>query len=110
MCGLPYISFSPRNSKELASVHLVEEFTRSVIRISVLLMKMDRRNFDDAAEAVYFVFISRRYAGRVSVKRAIRDLLNETRLMSKYLPRVIIVGGALAVWPPRRRSTALRRR
>jgi hypothetical protein len=39
------------NPKELAGVHLVEEFTRSLIRISVSLMKMDRREFDDAAEA-----------------------------------------------------------
>ena len=42
---------SPRNSKELTSVHLVEQFTRSQIRIRVSRMKIDQRELDDAAEA-----------------------------------------------------------
>jgi len=41
----------PRNSKELAGIHPVEEFTRTQIHIIVLRMKIDQRELDDAAEA-----------------------------------------------------------
>ena len=41
----------PRNSKELVVVHLVEEFTRAQIRISVSDMKIDQRELEDAAAA-----------------------------------------------------------
>ncbi len=46
------VSCSPRNSKELVIVHLVEEFTGAQIRISVLRMKIeDGRKFGDAEDA-----------------------------------------------------------
>lgn len=41
----------PHNAKGLLGAHLVEEFTRSMICVSVSLMKIDQREFDDAAEA-----------------------------------------------------------
>jgi hypothetical protein len=48
---MPFREFlSPRNSKELSSIHPVEEFTRSQIRISVSRMTIDQRQLDDAAE------------------------------------------------------------
>jgi hypothetical protein len=41
----------PLNSKELFSIHLVEEFTRLEAHPTVSLMKIDRREFDRAADA-----------------------------------------------------------
>ena len=41
----------PLNSKELLSIHLVEEFTRPQIHLTVSSMKIDRREFDGAVDA-----------------------------------------------------------
>jgi hypothetical protein len=41
----------PLNSKELFSIHLVEEFTRLEAHLTVSSMKIDRREFDRAADA-----------------------------------------------------------
>jgi hypothetical protein len=41
----------PLNSKELLSIHLVEEFTRPQIHLTVSSMKIDGREFDGAVDA-----------------------------------------------------------
>ena len=41
----------PLNSKELFSIHLVEEFTRPRIHLIVSSMKIERREFDRSADA-----------------------------------------------------------